>query len=70
MENIQLRRLQPGDSIEQLADLLRRAFARLGEMGVPCSCVYQSPKATRRRTSTVVTVSSRYVALRSWGQSP
>ena len=49
LENIQLRRLQPGESIEQLTDLLRRAFARLGEMGVPRSCVCQSPELTRRR---------------------
>ena len=46
---IQLRRLQPGDCLEHLTGMLHRAFSLIGEMGIPCSCVNQSPEVTRQR---------------------
>ena len=48
-EQITLRRLQVGDCLNQLTDMLHRAFSRLGEMGLPCSCVNQTPEITRNR---------------------
>ncbi len=49
--DIRLRRLQNADSIEDLTDLLHRAFSRIGAMGIPCSCASQSPEMTRQRIS-------------------
>jgi GNAT superfamily N-acetyltransferase len=46
-----LRRLEDADSMEYLTDLLHRAFSRIGAMGIPCSCVNQSPEVTRQRIS-------------------
>lgn len=48
---ILLRRLDDGDSLEQLTEMLHRAFFRVGAMGIPCSCVSQSPEVTRQRIS-------------------
>lgn len=48
-DKIQLRRLQPGDCLEHLTGMLHRAFSVIGEMGIPCSCVNQSPEVTRQR---------------------
>ena len=47
--HLRLRRLQSGDCVEQLTGMLHRAFSRLGEMGVGCSCVNQAPEVTRQR---------------------
>jgi GNAT superfamily N-acetyltransferase len=44
-----IRRLQPGDSLEELTTLLRRAFASLGRLGLNCTCVDQTVDVTRRR---------------------
>jgi len=49
MENSQLRPLRGGDSIEPLSDMRPRAFAKLGETGIPCSGVRQPPEVTRPR---------------------
>jgi len=48
---IQLRSLQPGDCLEHLTGMLHRAFSLIGEMGIPCSCVNQSPEVTRQRVA-------------------
>jgi len=48
---ILLRRLEDGDSLEQLTDMLHRAFSRIGAMGISCSCVSQPPEVTRQRIS-------------------
>lgn len=48
-ENIRLRRLQAGDCLEHLTGMLHRAFSRLGEMGIACSCVSQTAEVTRQR---------------------
>jgi len=48
---ILFRRLEDGDSLEHLTDLLHRAFSRIGRMGIPCSCVSQPPEVTRQRIS-------------------
>ena len=48
---VRLRRLRAGDSFEQLTGMLHRAFSRLGEMGLGCSCVNQTADKTRERIS-------------------
>lgn len=50
-EDIRLRRLQAGDCVEQLTGMLHRAFSRLGEMDIPCSCVNQALEVTRQRVA-------------------
>lgn len=47
--HLRLRRLRQGDCVDQLTGMLHRAFSRLGEIGVPCSCVNQAPEVTRWR---------------------
>ena len=47
-----IRELAPGDSIEQLTELLHRAFAPLGKRGMNYSAVDQSPSETAARIST------------------
>ncbi|MGU7769861.1 GNAT family N-acetyltransferase [Burkholderia sp. MR1-5-21] len=48
--NVVLRRFDPAhDSYEQLTAMLHRAFARLGMMGLNCTCVDQDEAVTRRR---------------------
>jgi GNAT superfamily N-acetyltransferase len=37
--------------MKQLTGMLHRAFSRLGEMGISCSCVNQAPAVTRRRVT-------------------
>jgi hypothetical protein len=45
-----LRRFDPAhDSYEQLTTMLHRAFARLGMMGLNCTCVAQSLAVTQQR---------------------
>jgi GNAT superfamily N-acetyltransferase len=47
---IELRRFDPAhDSFDALTGMLHRAFARLGEMGLNCTCVDQSVALTRSR---------------------
>lgn len=48
-EDIRLRRLRAGDCLDQLTGMLHRAYSRLGEMGIPCSCVNQASEVTRQR---------------------
>ncbi|HKU01074.1 MAG TPA: GNAT family N-acetyltransferase [Paraburkholderia sp.] len=48
--DVVLRRFDPSrDSYEQLTGLLHRAFARLGMMGLNCTCVDQDMAVTQRR---------------------
>ncbi|QBR01741.1 GNAT family N-acetyltransferase [Paraburkholderia pallida] len=48
--NVVLRRFDPlHDSYEELTVLLHRAFARLGMMGLNCTCVDQDAALTQRR---------------------
>ena len=49
--DILLRRLEDGDSIEDLTDMLHRAFSRIGAMGIPCICANQPAEVTRQRIS-------------------
>ncbi|WP_070107461.1 GNAT family N-acetyltransferase [Burkholderia plantarii] len=49
-DRIVLRRFDPAsDAYDTLTDLLHRAFARLGAMGLNCPCVDQPAAATRQR---------------------
>jgi GNAT superfamily N-acetyltransferase len=48
--SVVLRRFDPAcDSYEQLTAMLHRAFARLGMMGLNCTCVDQTVDVTRQR---------------------
>ena len=48
--SIVLRRFDPSqDSYEQLTTMLHRAFARLGMMGLNCTCVDQDETVTHQR---------------------
>ncbi|MFL9935501.1 GNAT family N-acetyltransferase [Paraburkholderia sp. RL18-103-BIB-C] len=48
--SVVLRRFDPSrDSYEQLTTMLHRAFARLGMMGLNCTCVDQDVAVTQRR---------------------
>ncbi len=49
--SVTLRRLRPTDSIEQLTDLLHRAYAKQVAMGLHALASHQSPEVTRRRVS-------------------
>jgi GNAT superfamily N-acetyltransferase len=49
MEAITLRRLSASDSLDELTALLHRAFSRLGQMGLNCTCVDQAVMVTRER---------------------
>ena len=52
MGNIVLRRFDPArDSFDALTTMLHRAFARLGAMGLNCTCVDQSAAVTRSRAT-------------------
>jgi GNAT superfamily N-acetyltransferase len=46
---VEIRRLEPEDSIDELTDLLHRAYARLGDMGLNYMAVDQDVDVTRRR---------------------
>ncbi|WP_175702937.1 GNAT family N-acetyltransferase [Burkholderia ambifaria] len=49
-ERVFVRRFDPAsDSYAQLTPMLHRAFARLGAMGLNCTCVDQDEDVTRRR---------------------
>lgn len=50
IEPVEIRRFDPArDSFDELTDMLHRAFARLGAMGLDCTCVDQSVSVTRSR---------------------
>src|SRR5689334_3159819 len=49
MTELQIRRLTPSDSIEELTALLHRAYKRLADMGQRFVATYQSTEVTRRR---------------------
>jgi GNAT superfamily N-acetyltransferase len=49
---VELRRFDPArDSYEALTAMLHRAFARLGEQGLNCTCVDQNADVTRSRAT-------------------
>ncbi|MEP6503210.1 MAG: GNAT family N-acetyltransferase [Betaproteobacteria bacterium] len=49
MNDLLIRRLAPDDSVDDLTNLLHRAFAPLGRMGLACGCVAQSVATTAAR---------------------
>ena len=49
MIDFSIRRLQPGDSIDDLTSLLHRAFAPMGLRGLNCQSIDQTPATTRQR---------------------
>ena len=46
---LEIRPLRPEDSIDELTDLLHRAYAELGRMGLNYTAVDQSAETTRKR---------------------
>ena len=48
-DELELRTFGPGDSIVELTQLLHRAYARLGAMGLNYTAVDQSPDVTAKR---------------------
>lgn len=46
-----IRPIEPGDSLEELTALLHRAYADLGQMGLNYTAVDQTPATTAERTS-------------------
>ncbi|AOJ29996.1 GNAT family N-acetyltransferase [Burkholderia seminalis] len=60
-DRVVVRRFDPAfDSYAQLTPMLHRAFARLGAMGLNCTCVEQDEDVTRRRAE----AGECYVAVR------
>jgi len=52
MESVGIRRFDASrDSFEELTSVLHRAFARLGAMGLNCTCVDQPASVTRARAT-------------------
>ena len=49
MHTIEIRRLSPADSLDELTSMLHRAFARLGRMGLNCTSFDQSVETTAQR---------------------
>jgi GNAT superfamily N-acetyltransferase len=49
LQAIHIRRLAPGDSLDELTSMLHRAFSNLGRMGLNCTCVNQSIETTAQR---------------------
>jgi GNAT superfamily N-acetyltransferase len=49
--SIIVRRLRPGDSINELTGLLHRAYAKQVRMGLHALASHQSPEVTRKRVS-------------------
>ncbi|MHC4445000.1 MAG: GNAT family N-acetyltransferase [Planctomycetota bacterium] len=47
-----LRKLEPADSLEELTELLHRAYKRLADMGFRYVATYQDVETTRRRVGT------------------
>ncbi|MBI5154131.1 GNAT family N-acetyltransferase [Candidatus Poribacteria bacterium] len=46
---VRFRLIAPSDSIEELTELLHRAYKRLGDMGFRYVATYQEPETTRKR---------------------
>jgi GNAT superfamily N-acetyltransferase len=51
MKNFAIRRFNPIDSLEEVTEMLHRAFAPMAALGANCQCVDQSPSTTRQRMS-------------------
>ena len=51
LSNLLIRRLAPEDSLHDITDLLHRAFAPLGRMGLSCSCIAQTTATTALRVA-------------------
>ncbi len=49
LTDLLIRRLAPEDSLQDITDLLHRAFAPLGRMGLTCGCIAQSAATTAAR---------------------
>ncbi|MGH8778077.1 GNAT family N-acetyltransferase [Paraburkholderia sp.] len=50
VQPVDIRRFDPArDAFDELTDMLHRAFARLGAMGLDCTCVDQPVSVTRSR---------------------
>jgi len=49
MQSVSLRRLGELDSFDELTEMLHRAFSRLRQMGLNCTCIDQSVAVTRER---------------------
>jgi GNAT superfamily N-acetyltransferase len=49
MIDFSIRRLQPGDSLDDLTSMLHRAFAPMGRRGLQCQSIDQTPATTRQR---------------------
>ena len=49
MKNFAIRRFNSTDSIEEVTEMLHRAFAPMAMLGANCQCVDQSPSTTRER---------------------
>lgn len=52
MEEVVIRELLPTDALDDLTDLLHRAYARLGEMGLNFTAVDQTAEVTADRIAT------------------
>jgi GNAT superfamily N-acetyltransferase len=50
-ESVVIRPIEPSDSLQELTDLLHRAYASLGQMGLNYTAVDQPPETTARRIS-------------------
>ena len=50
-EGFVIRPLEPSDSLQELTDVLHRAYASLGRMGLNYTAVDQLPETTARRVS-------------------
>lgn len=51
MTDLLIRRLAPEDSLQEMTDLLHRAFAPLGRLGLTCGCIAQSAATTAARVA-------------------
>ena len=49
--NLTIKLIEPSDSIQELTDLLHRAYAALGAMGLNYTAVDQSPEVTAKRVA-------------------
>jgi CheY-like chemotaxis protein len=65
VDDIQIRRLRPGDSLNEFTALLHRAFGSMSHLGLPCNCVHPPVEETicriRRGTCFVAVRGSRIV---------
>ena len=49
MKNFAIRRFNSTDSIEEVTEMLHRAFAPMASLGANCQCVHQPSSTTRER---------------------